>query len=397
VRNGSGGCPDAVCTPLGWSLLGPAFKTVAAPDNETSCFVAHVSATVPQSSMQVMFLEDESDVISMDGEFDDSQDDVRQHAMSEEDRRTYALMKQSIEYINGHYQLPLPWPCDYQILPDNIDMARKRLTGLKRRFQRNPEVHQKYTDQMRLSIEKGNAEEVPEDEIDADRRKWYIPYHGVFSEQKPDKLRIIFDCAAQHHGVSLNQVLLQGPDLNNRLDAVLLRFRKESTALVADVEAMFRHVLVSPRDRYSLRFLWWRDGDFTKEAIPHRMKIHLFGATCSPSCAAFSLRQAALDFGHGYEPLVASTVERATYVDDVLTAVSDVETGIKLVDRLRLMLAKAGFRLTKWLSNDERILASLPEKELAKSVQTHSIDSSLQERVIEKRIYFRKICWIVRM
>jgi len=121
---------------------------------------------------------------------------------------------------------------------------------------------------MRLTIEKGYAEEVPEDEIDADRRKWYIPLHGVFSEQKPDKLRIVFDCAAQHHGVSLNQVLMQWPDLNNRLDAVLLRFRKESIALVADVEAMFHQVLVCPRDRDSLRFLWWR-GDCTKEAIPH--------------------------------------------------------------------------------------------------------------------------------
>ena len=139
----------------------------------------------------------------------------------------------------------LPWRYDYQILPDNIEMARKRLTGLKRRFQINPEVHQKYTDQMRLTIQKGYAEEVPKDEIDTDRRKWYIPHHGVFSERKPDKLRIVFDCAAQHRGVSLNQVLMQGPDLNNRLDAALLHFRKESIALVADVEAIFHQVLVS--------------------------------------------------------------------------------------------------------------------------------------------------------
>ena len=95
VRNGRDDCLDAVRTPLGWSLLGPAFKTVAAPDNETSYFVAHVSATVPQSSMQVMFLKNESDVISTDGEFDDSQDDVQLQTMSKEDRRTYELMKQS--------------------------------------------------------------------------------------------------------------------------------------------------------------------------------------------------------------------------------------------------------------------------------------------------------------
>jgi len=133
-------------------------------------------------------------------------------------------------------------------------MTRKRHTGLKRRFQRNPEVYQKYTDQMRLTIEKGYAEEFPEDEIATDRRKWYIPHHKVFSERKPDKLRILFDCAAQQQGVSLNQVLLQALDLNNRLDAVLLPFRKESIAMVTDVEAMFHLVLVSPRHRDSLRF-----------------------------------------------------------------------------------------------------------------------------------------------
>ena len=77
MRNGSDGCPDAVRTPLGWSLLGPAFKTVAAPENETNCFVVYVSGTVPQSSMQVMFLKDESDVLSTNGYFDDSQHDVR--------------------------------------------------------------------------------------------------------------------------------------------------------------------------------------------------------------------------------------------------------------------------------------------------------------------------------
>ena len=148
---------------------------------------------------------------------------------------------------------------------------------------------------------------------------------------------------------------MQGPDLNNRLDAVLLRFRKESIALVADVEAMFHQVLVSPRDRDSLHFLWWHDGDFTKETIPHRMKVHLFGVTSSPSCVAFSLRQAALDVGHGYEPLVAPTVEEAAYVDNVLSSVSDIEA------------------------------------ELPKSVQAHWIHSNLQERTL--RVTLHRCKW----
>jgi len=55
------------------------------------------------------------------------------------------------------------------------------------------------------------------------------------------------------------------------------------------------------------------------------MKVHLFGATSYQSCAAFSLRQTALDFVHGYELLVAPTVEEAAYIDNVLASVSDVE------------------------------------------------------------------------
>ena len=84
----------------------------------------------------------------------------------------------------------------------------------------------------------GYAKEVPQDEITTSCRVWYLPHHGVINERKPGKkLRIVFDCAAVHKGLSLNQVWTQGPDLVNNLAGVLLRFRRESVALVADVES----------------------------------------------------------------------------------------------------------------------------------------------------------------
>jgi len=39
--------------------------------------------------------------------------------------------------------------------------------------------------------------------------------------------------------MSLNEQLLQGPDLTNTLIGVLLRFREHPVALMADVESMF--------------------------------------------------------------------------------------------------------------------------------------------------------------
>ena len=78
----------------------------------------------------------------------------------------------------------------------------------------------------------------------------------MLNPNKPNKLRIVFDCAAEYQGLSLNKVLMPGPDLVNSLVAVLNRFRRDEIALVADIEAMFYQVRVTPKDRDSLRFLW---------------------------------------------------------------------------------------------------------------------------------------------
>ena len=73
------------------------------------------------------------------------------------------------------------------------------------------------------------------------------------------------DRAAEYGGTSLNNNLLQGPDCTNNLVGVLLRFRQDHTAIVADIESMFHHVKVREQDQDSLRFLWW-DGGINEHA-----------------------------------------------------------------------------------------------------------------------------------
>ena len=82
---------------------------------------------------------------------------------------------------------------------------------------------------------------------------WYLPHHPVYHPMIPEKLRTVFDCASVHHGLSLNSQVLSGPDLTNKLLGVLLRFRQETVALMADVQAMFHQVF--PEDRDVLRYL----------------------------------------------------------------------------------------------------------------------------------------------
>ena len=56
---------------------------------------------------------------------------------------------------------------------------------------------------------------------------------------------------------------------------------------------MFYQVRCDPDHRDILRFFWYLNGRFDLEPLKYQMKVHLFGAKLSPSCAAFALLRTA--------------------------------------------------------------------------------------------------------
>lgn len=201
--------------------------------------------------------------------------------MSMEDKRFMKIAEDSAKIVDGHYSLRLPFRKDDVSLPDNHHVAEQRLSSLKRKFKRNETFHEEYTTFLSDVIDKGYAEAVPQEQLRRkDGRVWYIPHHGVYHPRK-GKLRVVFDCGASFNGTSLNSELLQGPDLTNRLVGVLLRFRQEPIAMMADIQAMFHQVKVSEEDKDFLRFLWWPGGDVSLTPVEYRMTVHLFGAVSS--------------------------------------------------------------------------------------------------------------------
>ena len=65
-------------------------------------------------------------------------------------------------------------------------------------------------------FDKGHAQKVLEDQLEGSPA-WYLPNPPVIHPQKTDKVRVVFDCAANFQNVSLNQQILQGPDSTNSL------------------------------------------------------------------------------------------------------------------------------------------------------------------------------------
>ena len=146
-------------------------------------------------------------------------------------------------------------------------MAEKRLNLLERRLEKNKVLQEKYKDAVEDYIAQGHARKISLHQVP--RSVWYLPHHSVIHPQKPEKTRVVFDCAAKFRNTSLKEQLLQGPDLTNNLAGVLLRFRQEQIGLTADIEKMFHQVRVSPQDTCALSFLWWPGGDLSKEAEDH--------------------------------------------------------------------------------------------------------------------------------
>jgi hypothetical protein len=290
-------------------------------------------------------------------------------AMSYEDAKVYKTWEQSVEREGPYYSLKIPFRDEKVTLPNNKFMAEQRLQSLGRRLTRDPQLHEKYSKAMEAVQQNGYAEEVPVTELNRDDGKvWYIPHHPVTHPRKPEKVRVVYDCAAKFDGVCLNDVVSQGPDLTNKLLDVLIKFRQEPIAVMADIEGMFFQVRVAPEDRDVLRFLWWANNDPAGEVRTYRMKSHLFGGVWSPSCASFALRRCATDYASLYDVTAASTVRNNFYVDDCLKSTNSVQSATRLVAQLTSLLSNGGFRLTKWTSNCRDVLKCIPEEEHAKGV-----------------------------
>ncbi|XP_038061114.1 uncharacterized protein LOC119731899 [Patiria miniata] len=342
--------PYGVRSLLGWTLVGPtspSFKQGAGSFN-----INHAKLQDDQLQQQVQrFWEVDFGGSIMDNKRGDSV----------EDRRARSTMEESARLINGHYKIGLPLRRRNPDLPDNRALAETRLGSLKKCLQKDDDLRQQYKETIDGYVQRGYARPVPEEVPNVEvGRKWYLPHHPVFHPQKPGKMRVVFDCAARFRGTSLNDNLLQGPDLTNNLVGVLTRFRHETVALVADVEAMFHQVRVPERDCDALRFLWWPSYDLSKDPTDFQMLVHLFGATSSPSCAGFALRKTADDYGAEFGEAATSAVRDNFYVDDLLVSVSCAEAGINLARQLIDLLSKGGFRLRKWISNNQEVLSAIP-------------------------------------
>lgn len=345
--------PYAVKYKFGWALSGNLSRSSATPS--VFChFISSISDPVSSEPCERM-----SESFSFDDEI----------GMSWEDRQVIALWDREVRKEGGHYELPIPWRNPEEALPNNFALAKGRLDSLVKRLSKEG-LYERYNREIERLLDSGYAEVVPTDQLHRSDRIFYLPHHNVHNPNKPEKLRVVFDCACKYEGKSLNDRCMQGPNLLNNLFEVLLRFRSGHFAVQADIQAMYNQVRIPVYDRDALRFLWYQN----KRLVHLRMTSHLFGGVWCQSSSVYALRRTVKDFPNP-PPLVEKAVLHCMYVDDCLMSVDERDEVDTLIHSLPEVLLSGGFLITKFVVNDESFVQEIPAEHRAKEIHLFSPDS----------------------
>lgn len=252
---------------------------------------------------------------------------------------------------DGRFIIRLPFKNNEINLGNSSKNALRRFFLLEKRFRSNPEFKVCYVNAINELLHLGFLEEVPLYES-LPNIHFYLPHSGVISRNK--KIRIVYDGSAKSsNGLSLNDNLMTGPNLQNDLFNILTRFRIHQVVISSDIEKMFLQIKVGENDQ-NFQQLYWRDSE-QQSLKTYRLNRVVFGLTNSPYVAMRCVRQLALESEHKY-PDASFILQNEIFMDDILCGAENIDKAIMLRNHLIQILNKGCFKLSKWISNDIRVL-----------------------------------------
>ena len=111
--------------------------------------------------------------------------------MSQNDKSALEMMQNSAKLQDSHYEIELPWKNDPLRLDVNKSVAMHRLSLLKKRLSKDPDLLSKYREGIADLLTKGYAKKAPAASTALQGKLWYLPHHPVFHPAKPNKVRVV--------------------------------------------------------------------------------------------------------------------------------------------------------------------------------------------------------------
>ncbi|XP_048001463.1 uncharacterized protein LOC125238232 [Leguminivora glycinivorella] len=256
---------------------------------------------------------------------------------------------------DGRFVVTVPLKESPDVLGDSFGMAKRRFLSLERRLDRDSVLKERYVKFMEEYEVLGHMSEIlPCSSLPS----YYLPHHAVLRESSTTtKLRVVFDAsAATTSGKSFNDIQLIGPRVQEDLFSILLRFRQHKYVVSADIEKMYRQILVD-NDQRQLQLILWR-ADPSKPLKIYSLNTVTYGTSSAPFLSTRCLLQLSQESSHKQ---TQDAIARDFYVDDFLSGSNSVEESVALCRNVTDTLKTAQLHLRKWQSNKKEILQAVGE------------------------------------
>lgn len=253
---------------------------------------------------------------------------------------------------SGRFIVRIPLKENHNNLGTTKDSAIKRFLSLEKRLDKDINVKSMYVNFMREYERLGHMSIVNDYSIN--NIDYYLPHHHVIrNESITTKLRVVFDGSFKSSsGLSINDVQHVGPALQTDLFAILISFRQFNFVATADIEKMYRQILIDPSQR-NLQKIVWRESPKDK-LQSYTLNTVTYGTASAPYLAIRSIHEVA-NLAKNNFPEEAHLMKNNIYVDDLLigaNSIQKLETHCKNISHL---FAKSGFKLHKWASNTKSL------------------------------------------
>ncbi|XP_071580238.1 uncharacterized protein [Temnothorax nylanderi] len=281
-----------------------------------------------------------------------------QKPLSQEERECESLFAQTYRRDeNGRFIVNIPLRQDPSVLGASYQRALRQLIKLEAKLSKVPTIKEQYVSFLREYEKLGHMTELKD--VQMNEAAYYLPHHCVLrSESLTTKIRVVFNASAPtDNGISLNDIQMVGPTLQNDLLAIIIRFRTHTYVISADIEKMFRQVLVTPEQRFLQRILWrWHP---LGPILIYQLNTVIYGGAASIFLVIKCLMELAKRIAEQF-PEIARIIRDDFYVDDLLSGADSIKRAKDIVHKISSVLASAGFRLRKWVSNEPTILQDIP-------------------------------------
>lgn len=277
---------------------------------------------------------------------------------------------------DGRFIVHLPFRNDVVKLGKSYKIAKHRLFAMERKFQKDKKLKEAYCAFMKQYELLNHMERVEEDGEEKTEQVCYLPHHAIRNDSST-KFRVVFDASCKTDtGISLNDVLLKGPVIQDELLFIVARFRTHNYVLTADIAKMCRQILMNDKHRDYQRILWRNDSNTNIQV--YRLNTVTYGTVPASYLATGCLQLLAETTRENY-PHITSIMNCDFYMDDLLTGAATVEEVIKIRDDLITVMNSAGLTLRKWSSNNANLITSGMLSEDIEISTKYEVDNSLKK------------------